>query len=263
MAEKQERKTIFRRIGGRIVPISVGVGSIAAANKITPGFIYKAEYKAIKKARVVLEAKQFKRSGTQYASDKAARFTHLARIKFKDAISKVGLGQYDIKFSAYDSRSFFSPQKGQLHVGGKDLPGFFHELGHAQQYKNKTPSVRLGKAIQNLEIPLLSISDLNNMGSRNPLKKGTAYLKDAAIKRLVRAKEFTAELNRVAQEASAWRRGHALTTNKAIRAGIRKQAPYALSTYAAKPFLQIAKAGLIAGGVGAIAYGLLKKDKKK
>lgn len=203
MKQKDEqRKTIFRRIGGRIVPISIGVGSIGAGSRITPGLLYKAEDVAIRKAHTVLEAKKFKAAGTQYAGDKAARFSHLARIKFKDAIANVGLNPYKINFSAgYSARTFFN--KGEIQVSGKDLPGFFHELGHAQQYQKKTVSVRMGKAIQSINIPLLSITDLNNMGSKNPLKKGAAYLKEHLIGRAAQTKSYAAEVNRLAQEAGA------------------------------------------------------------
>ena len=277
--KKNDRQVIFRRIGGRIVPISVGVGAIAASQKIN-----------LEKIR-----KQSSRYGSELGKVRPIKWATFQRNIHKiygESISKAGvvntsadLGHMSI-FSSGDFFGFgvLSSGKEVPIIGSrtKSLPAFAHELGHALQAKSGSRlNLIATKARKKWELLPSSSKEANSaikfvdkLESKIPFLKrytfGFGSLPFGTRKIAIKARQLagtiranTLHLPVIANEADAWIRAYKISPPK-IRRTIPRQAFKALHTYSAIPLANFAKIGLAAGGAGLIGYGLLKKgDNKK
>lgn len=264
MSEKREQKNVvFRRIGGRVVPIIAGASLIKAAGSEKA---YSSEISIQKK---IIESRLFKPKdrpfGKEFAygqiigSDsrlKAAhKFTYAFKKKYKDAINSAGNPR--IFFSAFGPMGgAYYKQDGARHleVKGKSSIIALHELGHSQAYFKKSKLANLGdsfsKPIGKLYNAILDSNKLNpRVADYLSTRVGSLY-------------SFSKTSGTLISESDAWRRAFKMTKNKTIKKAMRQSATYALQGYAAAPIARGLRYSIYAAGASAIGYGLLKKGEK-
>ena len=264
-AKKEERRTIFRRIGGRIVPISVGVGAVAAGKKLNSANLGEKLNKA---ASVSLEKAIHKHRPAPFQADQTlwnkyfqtqgTKVGILERLYAPELKKAKAAVQYNpAKQNYFNAKGIVSPY---ISVDSGDAATFLHELGHAQQqgskaYKletaarkfyNKNAS-KLNETFRTFtpKMPIAKLKYTNALATLN-YKFGSTYKSGF----------------KYYYEADAWGRAFKLAKTPRMKLSVAQRSIPALGTYFAKPAARGLKHGLIAGGVGAIAYGLLKKDKK-
>lgn len=293
MAEKkEEKKTIFRRIGGRIVPISVGVGSIAAGRRLD---VEKHGMKLHQKSLATLEKITDKHRPAAFQADQSVwnkYFTHEGRkMKALKNIYGPELKKFNTTLQMNPSKhSYFSPNgivSPYISLRTGNASTFLHELGHAEQKFKKVVGPR--QAVQNVRWKAEEFvrnkiikptykrsSTYKNYASASSLKYsvGSHTFKQVHPKwtKLLKAIEgnqsrthilFESGIDRKLKEVGAWGRAFKFAKTPKMKLDVVKTAVPALGTYLAKDVVKLGKTGLIAGGVGAVAYGLFKKDKKK
>ena len=162
--KKEKRNVVFRRIGGRIVPIAVGAGAVgagmAAGSKRARKAIDKADEKL---ARNVAAGKRGQRlvkwnTGNQQIARQNRKYNKVLSKAYGVKPGQVYDGGKTIKFDPLKKWNLHSPFAHLARIGGagkasfadintnvKNTPLMLHELAHREQYvKGKT--VFKGKA---------------------------------------------------------------------------------------------------------------------
>lgn len=251
-ANKNDRKVVFRRIRGRVIPISIGGGLLAASKKVASPEAAKATGQFVGKKL----SKQFygsvKDTNTWYANQ-AVKTNILSRL-YKP---KTRYGT-DVKvhFSPFlDHPASYSP--GGIRMKVPSEATFLHELGHAQQKSARLSTLQKinSKTRQFLH---RQGSDLRN----NPISKIKNYSLRKARNGSAHFSNLITRSELIIDEADAWRRA-VKTARPGRKMNVLKSSVYPMASYTYKPILKATSALLAAGGIAAIAYGLLKKNKDK
>lgn len=276
--KKEDRRVVFRRIGGRIVPIVVGGGAIYGAGKLNPG---KARVKALNKMDVSYskarqkEIKKFNRArfrstnvNAQYNHLKQddRKFQILKRVYKKEIEASFGLKNGKVSNYVKMNRlrpTHFDPNNlfGRVSLNKARTSSLLHELGHAQQYFKKSKLDKLrNKSLNWPSKTYMKTDDIfKKMKLSKIFKKAPKF--DRALRYrirepLVSASYFARELVVTSHEADAWRRGYKMGKTWKMKRRVIKQAVRPLWTYAASPATKLGKIGLVLGGAGLIAKGI-------
>jgi hypothetical protein len=249
--QKNDRKVFFRRIRGRIVPISVGAGLVGAAT------LAKKHEKSIwKKGQDMARTELFRQYKVPpHYMDGSNNFmrNQLLRIKsykrlHADDLKKANVGF--VKHKPFGAGSMFSAithKSGDIILKNADYPTFLHELGHAQQQASKSKKLFYkteGK---------LNLFTLRNAFSNSKVRRNLAVVSD-------KLGDFVKGSHEQFMEWDAWRRAFGMARSPKQKLRVIKRSFPALGSYAAKPIARTLKYGLAAAGIGMIGYGIMKKE---
>ena len=128
-----DRRVVFRRIGGRVVPIAIGGGLIGAGVKV-------GSDKTFFRAQNKIFTSKTKASKYRYSNDIYNTFTKRMSKTYKTALKKADVSEviasHPRVFSRGDSLlTAFDPvdrtTSKYIHMRSKSRFSFLHELGHA------------------------------------------------------------------------------------------------------------------------------------
>ena len=309
--QNEERKTVFRRIGGRIVPISVGIGAVYGSSKIS---VKKTEERIMRSGFYSSNPHENSEKMAKSIKERARKVEILKRFYKKDISRELGeeveiagrLGKSrPVKFNPFEQSGFshhtsgnygtsigenksqsykmnWADNRPSINVANGRESTFLHELGHAQQYREKTK-------LQNLDVKLRLGDGTNKnklfIATHKAFKKvlGKNYYKISSpfgektrasniLGKIVRRSETIArdidldirgykqDTVRAAFETEAWVKAVKMARPKAkMKVAIEAIKP--LSTYFIRPTIKTGKALLAISGISAIAYGLFKENK--
>lgn len=269
MAEKKEkRNVVFRRIGGRIVPIAIGAGAIGAARKIdVEKHGMRLQQKSLNKLNKIVEKgrpldfQEDQSKWSKYFSTEGKKVKSLKGIYASDLKRLNTSVQYNPTRDSYFNRKGLVSPYISLRSGNQAV--FLHELGHAAQKGGKLDRLEdLSRKIYNSNAGRLNAKMMNWKYKPNlklSLKQKT--INAAASANLKFGVGYKAFFKR-ANEVDAWVRAFKYAKTSKMKANVVKTSIPALGTYLGKDVVKLGKYGLIAAGASAIGYGILKKDKK-
>jgi len=277
--KKEDRQVVFRRVGGRIIPIAVGSGAIYGARRLDPG---KSRVKALnkmdksyskfrKKEISKFNLPYFKgdkvSTNVKYLKQDNRKFTVMKRFYKKEISKSFGNPKHD-HFSVTLNRlkpTHFDPAgSGKVSLTRANLSSLLHELGHAQQYYSKTKIDKLRSSSRYW--PRNTYNKVDD--SFKKLKFSKVFKKTPKFDRFLRSKireplvsmsAFAHESVVVAHETDAWRRGYKMAKGRKAKVNLIRSSLRPLWTYAASPATKIGKVGLAIGGTGLIAKGVLSE----
>lgn len=286
--KKEENKQIvFRRIGGRIVPIAVGGGAIAYGRKVgSEESIARAVGKA--RGQYVSSNKKVKNhyiDNSRYdkwqkiAGNSSFYNTKLKSLKslYKKEIAN-NIPKSRILVNEYgNSSSFGADEYGKyVELGGNsiDEATLLHELGHAKQNKMKTKLEKMrrknmlesNKYLKDVAAEKWLYKNVWNPSKNYKFNKLDKYRKRFSSFARKKARSYGNWLDQtviLGHEIEAWKFANDMVKTPKGKKRLRKKAFNALRTYSQNPVRKVSKYGLIAAGVGSIGYGLFRKDKKK
>lgn len=276
-SEKKDRQTVFRRIRGRIIPISVGAGSVAAGVAVGSEKLHENLKNKISKSNV---KSMVPRHSQAFGGETLESFNRFATRTYKkywkkmdhanvyDIVPKHEAGGLFTNDALLRGKTTSGKPVGMILMKSRSRFAFLHELGHAEQYADGAKSIRLAQAGKRLrdfdEDKILAMKNIMNWSKPNTFKRKILISKPVEklskfVGKQIRA---TGIASLIPSEVDAWARGikHLRTPRQKI--AMAKASLRPLSTYALFPAQQALRAGLIAGGLSLVGYGLLKKGKK-
>lgn len=263
--QKEDRKTIFRRIGGRIVPISVGAGAIAlAGSKKAKQLELKVADKIIRSDLFHPKSRPFAGSfiqGSAAGSDKrikaAQNFTFAFKKKYKAALDSAG--NPPIFFSAFGKDGGrYGIQSKVIEINGKNSAIALHELGHAKSFFR----AKMKMGFNTSELDKTFSKPIGILHDKILDSKMSPRLANYLTNRTGSLYHYARKVGTLATEIDAWNNAFNMTKNKVVRKSLRSSAAFALTRYAAHPSAITARYSLYAGGAAAIGYGLFRSNKK-
>lgn len=274
----------FIRIRGRVIPIrrknvegsaaiAGGAGVVLSAQHLTSSSAYNKRLSAVVtesfQSSNHLSRKTFVTTDFRTGHARAQRFERVASKFYGREMKASGAELAPILFDRSFSDRFVVMKSGarKIQVKGRDLPAFLHELGHAQQFENATVLNRARYALSKVDFgdKVLAVNEkLARFATNNRIR-----LSEKAWMRIEKGFEAVAVKARVPSatvtllhEADAWRRAYRLAGRPSLRRAVVKASINPLRSYALFPAHQIARIGLIAGGVAIAAYGISKTLRK-
>jgi len=298
--KKEERKTVFRRIGGKIVPIVVGGGAVYGSSKINSQAVTNEIFssKVFKEKEVKTEEmfKKFKIIKKKYAKEILAEVgeeIHIPNsifksnpIEFRPWSKQNGFTYGSSERFTKDKPSGFSDfskndydrwneQRPRVVLGSPREAALVHELGHAQQYRLKT---NLHKAMTSYDRGVVNNKIYKTLHrvydktgatafmskdwwSKKPSKL-TTVLKSLSEKTLSFDRRLNGYMHDIKKVAyeSDAWRRGLGMTKKGRKLKIIKQGIIPFSSYLVRPTIRTGKALLALSGISAITYGFLKRD---
>jgi hypothetical protein len=279
MSKKENKKTVFRYINGRLVPITIGAGSIGVGHVIGNEKLF--EKHILSKIRKETSRSRFMTPGHYTTGSISNKLTRTLENKYFYKIKKAGV--HDVisdhpSILPWTRRTSLlqtaDPSEGlklRILVPDKSRIGFLHELGHAENLTNNSKTYNLalkGRKIVHENV----IKDVDSDWLRKIIIKSrpnTFKRKILASKSYEKIRKFTFKQERafgyamqLPEEASAWIKGAKHLSTYKRKKIMLKSAIKPFMTYAAFPLQQGLRLTAFATGLGLIGYGLFKKGKK-
>jgi len=283
----REKKVIFRRINGRIVPISIAASSIAG------GVVLNKKGVEVSRNINAWGQKKYRKKIKQFTSYKE-QDTKLKALRniYKNDLIKAGIHPSDVYLQPTTTsafimdRDYFNPsikiRKIQLERANTET--LLHELGHAQQWQkggNKTISAKyrdkFGKDIFNftglkkIRKFRRSVKETYRIDdfATNPIrhKLRNLYIKtvDKSVDKILNIHsgiiQFKADSSLLLNEMSAWKRAFKIAKGKKQKARILKYSIAPMATYIKPSIIRATGKAAIISGLAIGGYSLIRGKK--
>lgn len=280
MSEKKEkRNVIFRRIHGRIVPIAVGGGLVAAGHKLGSEKVYNRMNAFSKSAPKA--PRSLKEFGTANDFTLTNKFTSTMQNKYGNALAAHKVNAVVFRHPAllpWEQRTSLlkvvdratdADLGSQILIRSPSRFSFLHELGHAKLQNTGHWSARLREKLRPLqnfdEAKHFNFPKIMKWSGPNTIKRKLLISKPVQKLAAFGGKQVRAigMTGLAAEETMAWVHGAKFLRTPRQKIAMLKYAIKPLSSYTNFPMQQFGRLALLGAGAATIGYGLLKKDKKK